>query len=470
MIVFGVPSVGQIRPETFFGEDDHYGFLQTLVSEFDVRPEIKKKCQKYYNKDTDKYWDQIITIINFLAVRNIDDQNVIRSNEILDLISEEYDKGKTGLSDLLFEYFVCNWQFPHPVITKKALLQKDPLGIFVENQKSLKPIKPLNAILKVLLHLYDTKPANSFLTDFEFFHYVVQYYRENNQAYLIESPEIVAQEIIQNRKSGIVFYEPLNDYLKGKPYLSYPKGFLKNLKILTYNPTVFNQEEIFIGFDHLNFQRDDLIKYINSSSGIFSTQETSYASQRSAYYKHIYNSNRLAEFANQVGSTIKEIEKLNVSSEPNQNLSYDEIRIQRQLKRLTTLDVQSIQRRRTEQNLLRRHLFNDSDKGNCALCSKDFPIQFLTTAHIKKRSLCDDLEKRDINIVMPACQFGCDKLYENGYVYVEKGVITPNNKIKVTTKSVSDYISTLRGKKCTYFSERNKKYFDDHREKYAQLH
>ena len=470
MIVFGVPSVGQIRPETFFGEDDHYGFLQTLVSEFDVRSEIKKKCQKYYNKDTDQYWGQIITIINFLAVRNIDHQNVIRSNEILDLISEEYDKGKTGLSDLLFEYFVCNWQFPHPVITKKARLRKDSLGIFVENQKSLKPIKPLNAILKVLLHLYDTKPGNSFLTDFEFFHYVVQYYRENNQAYLIESPEIVAQEIIQNRNSGIVFYEPLTHYLKGKPYLSYPKGFLKNLKILTYNPTVFNQEEIFIGFDHLNFQRDDLIKYINSSSGIFSTQETNYTSQRSDYHKHIYNTNRLAQFANQVGSTIKGIEQLNVSSERNQKLSYNEIRIQRQLKRLTTLDVQSIQRRRTEQNLLRRHLFNDSDKGNCALCSKDFPIQFLTTAHIKKRSLCNDLEKRDINIVMPACQFGCDKLYENGYVYVEKGVITPNDKIKVTTKSVSDYISTLRGKKCTYFSERNKKYFDDHREKYAQLH
>ena len=32
MIFFNIPSVGHLKPDTFFGNDDHYGFISTLFS------------------------------------------------------------------------------------------------------------------------------------------------------------------------------------------------------------------------------------------------------------------------------------------------------------------------------------------------------------------------------------------------------------------------------------------------------
>lgn len=468
MIVFGVPSVGQIRPETFFGKDDHYGFLQTLVGDTNNRTEIKKKCQLYYSKGTDKYWDQIITIINFLSVRNIDNENIIRTNEILDLVSDEFDKGQTRLCEIVFEYFVTNWQFPHPVITKNKRLIKNEIGIVVGNEKSLKPIKPLNSVLKILLYLFDKKPEHAFLTEYEFFHYVVQYYRDDHKCLLINSPEEVANEIIEKRESNNGFSDSQKEYLARKPYLSYPQGFLKNLRILTDDPDLYNlNHKIFIGFNHKKFVRNDIVKYINVSTGFFRSNETESSKIRASYYDYIYDPKKLSSFANEVGFSWKDLDQLEIYANENQNVSSDEIRIQRQLKRLNTLDIQSIQRRRTEQHLLRRHLLNDNEKGHCALCNKEYPIQFLTTAHIKKRSLCDDSEKRDINVVMPACQFGCDKLYEYGYIYVNNGIISFNQKVSVMTKIVGDYISNLKGKRCSYFSTLNEMYFNHHRDNHV---
>ena len=46
-------------------------------------------------------------------------------------------------------------------------------------------------------------------------------------------------------------------------------------------------------------------------------------------------------------------------------------------------------------------------------------MQFLVAAHIKKRSVCTDAEKRDLKYVaMSACKFGCDELFERGYIAV----------------------------------------------------
>lgn len=74
--------------------------------------------------------------------------------------------------------------------------------------------------------------------------------------------------------------------------------------------------------------------------------------------------------------------------------------------------------RRIEQSYLRRTLFLEPI-SSCDLCGRRFEIEFLVAAHIKKRSACSNSERRDIShIVMSACRFGCDELFERGYVSV----------------------------------------------------
>jgi len=74
--------------------------------------------------------------------------------------------------------------------------------------------------------------------------------------------------------------------------------------------------------------------------------------------------------------------------------------------------------RRVEQSYLRRALFS-GPIAPCDLCGRDFEVEFLVAAHIKKRAECSDPERRDVaHVVMSACRFGCDELFERGYISV----------------------------------------------------
>jgi hypothetical protein len=74
--------------------------------------------------------------------------------------------------------------------------------------------------------------------------------------------------------------------------------------------------------------------------------------------------------------------------------------------------------RRVEQSYLRRALFG-GPIASCDLRGREFEVEFLVAAHIKKRAECSDPERRDIaHVVMSACRFGCDKLFERGYISV----------------------------------------------------
>jgi hypothetical protein len=73
---------------------------------------------------------------------------------------------------------------------------------------------------------------------------------------------------------------------------------------------------------------------------------------------------------------------------------------------------------RVEQSYLRRLLFA-ADTALCDLCGRSFEVQFLVAAHIKKRAECNDAERKDVpNVVMSACRFGCDELFERGYISI----------------------------------------------------
>ena len=101
-------------------------------------------------------------------------------------------------------------------------------------------------------------------------------------------------------------------------------------------------------------------------------------------------------------------------------------------------------------------MFKNKKIEKCAICGNEMPIEFLWCSHIKQRSLCSDEEKKDYkNIVLPMCKFGCDDLYEKGYIGVKDGrvVVIKNTGIKF----VDLYLQHLSGKVVEKFNENNKK-------------
>jgi hypothetical protein len=94
--------------------------------------------------------------------------------------------------------------------------------------------------------------------------------------------------------------------------------------------------------------------------------------------------------------------------------------VNRAIKEFEELDRKFQAVQRVEQSALREHLLHGHKSGNCLLCGRTFHAHFLVAAHIKKRSECTDSQKRDLrNIGMLNCKFGCDELYERGYISVD---------------------------------------------------
>ena len=118
--------------------------------------------------------------------------------------------------------------------------------------------------------------------------------------------------------------------------------------------------------------------------------------------------------------------------------------------------------RRLEQDYLRRHLFGRKKIDFCGVCNIEYPVAFLSAAHIKKRSKCTLEEKLDLNVVMPMCKFGCDELFERGYIYVEEGEIKINDT-SFKSHQLSSYCSVLKGKTCKYFNDDTLDYFKWHK-------
>lgn len=111
---------------------------------------------------------------------------------------------------------------------------------------------------------------------------------------------------------------------------------------------------------------------------------------------------------------------------------------------------------RIEQGLLRKYLIEQSLLASkygskCQICNKCYPEDLLIAAHVKKRSLCNDNEKLDIkNIAMLQCA-SCDKLFENGYIYISDiGKIVINEYAPVT-QDLSKELSQLSNNRCDYY-------------------
>ena len=120
-------------------------------------------------------------------------------------------------------------------------------------------------------------------------------------------------------------------------------------------------------------------------------------------------------------------------------------------------------KRRIEHDVIVDYLFGATESTECAICSKTYPNDLLVAAHIKKRALASDKERKDLNIVFPLCTLGCDSLFERGYILVGcNGRLIINNK-KKHLKNLSSYLKNINLKKIKYFHKNNAKYFEFHR-------
>ncbi|MER6280278.1 hypothetical protein ABT202_28955 [Streptomyces sp900105245] len=119
---------------------------------------------------------------------------------------------------------------------------------------------------------------------------------------------------------------------------------------------------------------------------------------------------------------------------------------------------------RGEQATLKRRLLHGST-GQCALCGRALPGTFLIAAHIKKRAMCSDDEKRDLaNIAMLACTFGCDAVYEHGYVTVATGGAIQASPLAVEIPEVDTYIQQkLVGRTVSWWTPSRETYYLWHR-------
>jgi hypothetical protein len=135
------------------------------------------------------------------------------------------------------------------------------------------------------------------------------------------------------------------------------------------------------------------------------------------------------------------------ASENNKDIDEKYLRYKERLKKIffvgTDKDVGT--KRRREQNILQDWLFEENSAHNCAICGKEYDDSALVAAHKKKRSECTENERLDPYIVMPLCLFGCDYLYENGYIFVF------DRKIKLDASKTLDgfakeYADSLSGR------------------------
>lgn len=113
---------------------------------------------------------------------------------------------------------------------------------------------------------------------------------------------------------------------------------------------------------------------------------------------------------------------------------------------------------RVEQGHARERLLKGRQIAECLLCGRSTSKDFLVAGHIKRRSACTDEEKRDLdNVVMLCCKFGCDEMFERGFLGVDKkgSVLISSQLIDKTSKSyaesVVNKVITIREEQIKYF-------------------
>ncbi|MAJ59719.1 MAG: hypothetical protein CBC48_06850 [bacterium TMED88] len=81
----------------------------------------------------------------------------------------------------------------------------------------------------------------------------------------------------------------------------------------------------------------------------------------------------------------------------------------------------------TEQSHCQDDLSARATQPSCVFRVRNLPAELLVAAHIKKRAACADEGKRDFeNIAALACDLGCNRLCESGFITIES-----NGKLEI---------------------------------------
>lgn len=128
-----------------------------------------------------------------------------------------------------------------------------------------------------------------------------------------------------------------------------------------------------------------------------------------------------------------------------------------------TLDRMVAAVRRVEQAELRKLAVGSGNTGRCAFCDHLFPMRYLVAVHIKPRSQCTDDERRDLrNITIAACSFGCDILFESGYITVDKDGWIRSAKATPSGR-FADHVNLIGTLRCSAHRPETEPYFAWHR-------
>lgn len=131
-------------------------------------------------------------------------------------------------------------------------------------------------------------------------------------------------------------------------------------------------------------------------------------------------------------------------------------------------DTRTVRAARREQRWLKSALGigtgNPHRLHPCGLCGRHVPERLLVAAHIKRRSECDESERKAfLDIAMPACLLGCDSLFEHGYIAVDQhGRILFANSDTIPPSLTFDL---LGGKSAPAWNAKREPYFQWHRER-----
>lgn len=102
-------------------------------------------------------------------------------------------------------------------------------------------------------------------------------------------------------------------------------------------------------------------------------------------------------------------------------------------------------------------------EAECAICGETYPARFLWAAHIKPRLVCSDTERRDLSHVgMLACVFGCDALFETGYISVNESGHIITSSYEPAHKAIATKLANLEGRPVSAHTEASSVYFAWH--------
>lgn len=118
---------------------------------------------------------------------------------------------------------------------------------------------------------------------------------------------------------------------------------------------------------------------------------------------------------------------------------------------------------RVEQRFLRERKI-PGRTGRCDLCGREFMKEFLIAAHVKPRSVCTLDERRDWeHVVMLACRFGCDELYERGFVTIgDDGSVETAESLEGHAERIYA-MEFLANRRCLAWTSDSATYFAWHR-------